>query len=88
MPDLRPDDQPPPSRRPLPVGPAVTALVLLALPIVALLLVPLYAKDEPELLGFPFFYWFQLLMVVVASALTYAAYVVVHRARRDRGGRR
>ncbi|MHA3701885.1 DUF3311 domain-containing protein [Jatrophihabitans sp. YIM 134969] len=88
MSDLRSTDQPPPDKRPLPVGPALAAVVLLAIPVVVLVIVPLYAREDPRLLGFPFFYWFQLLMVVVASLLTYAAYVIVQRARRGRGGRR
>ena len=88
MSDLRKADEPPADKRPLPPGPAIPALVLLAIPIVVLLIVPLYARQGPEFLGFPFFYWFQLLMVVVASALTYTAYVIVQRARRGRGNRR
>jgi membrane protein implicated in regulation of membrane protease activity len=88
MSDLRKSDQPPPDKRPLPVGPAVAAGILLLIPVVVLLIVPLYAKESPTLLGFPFFYWFQLLMVIVASVLTYAAYTIVQRARRGRGGRR
>ena len=89
MSDLRrTDPAPPPDKRPLPVGPAVAALVLLAIPVVVLLIVPLYAREKPELLGFPFFYWFQLAAVIGASVLTFAAYVVVQSARRGRGGRR
>ena len=88
MSDPRTTDPAPPGKRPLPPGPAVAAGVLLAIPVVVLLIVPLYAHKGPELLGFPFFYWFQLLMVVVASLLTYLAYTIVHRARRDRGDRR
>lgn len=73
-------------RRRLPAGAAATALVLLAVPIAVLLVVPLYARDAPAVLGFPFFYWFQLVWVVVASGLTSLAYLVVRRARQ--GGRR
>lgn len=77
-----------PRRRPLRPGPAIAALAALAVPVVVLLAVPLYARRGPELLGFPFFYWFQLAMVVAASALTYVAWAVVQRARRRPGGRR
>ena len=45
--------------------------VLLAIPIVALLWVPHYAKVEPRLFGFPFFFWYQFLWVFICSALTY-----------------
>jgi hypothetical protein len=69
-------------RRPLPVATQVTAGILLAIPIIALLLVPTYAKDGPRLWGFPFFYWYQLLWVFIAAAFTGAAYVVITRARR------
>jgi hypothetical protein len=88
MSDLRRDPEVPPEKRPLPVGPAVAAGLLLLVPIVVLLIVPLYAREDPTLLGFPFFYWFQLLMVIVASALTFVAFAIVQRARRGRGGRR
>jgi hypothetical protein len=88
MPDPRPDRPQAPGRGPLPVGPAVAALVLLAIPLVVLLIVPLYARRGPELFGFPFFYWFQLAMVVVASLLTMAAFTIVQRARRGKGGQR
>ncbi|GAA5023142.1 hypothetical protein GCM10023258_14130 [Terrabacter aeriphilus] len=55
--------------------------VLLAIPIVALMLVGTYAMDEPRLLGFPFFIWYQFLWVVLCSALTYSAYRIVLKAR-------
>jgi hypothetical protein len=49
------------------------------------LCVPLYDRMEPELFGFPFFYWFQLALIGVAVALTAAALAVAKRvARLDR----
>jgi hypothetical protein len=65
----------------------VLAGVLLAIPIIGLAIVPVYAKDGPRLWGFPFFYWYQFLWVFLASAFTWSAYVVIQRARRDRGSR-
>jgi Protein of unknown function (DUF3311) len=59
--------------------------VLLAIPCLALLLVPIYARSGPEVLGFPFFYWYQFLWVLLASAFTHSAYVVIRRARHDSG---
>ena len=88
MSDLRETGGRPPEKRPLPLGAALAAGGLLLIPIVVLLIVPLYARRGPELLGFPFFYWFQLAMVVVASLLTLAAYSIVQRARRGKGGPR
>jgi len=35
---------------------------------------PLYNKIEPTLFGIPFFYWFQLLWVLVSAALTAIVY--------------
>lgn len=72
------------SRR-LPTGTAVLVGVLLMIPVVALLLVGTYAKEGPELFGFPFFYWYQFLWVFLASAFTSAAFAVITRARRGRG---
>lgn len=36
--------------------------------------VPLYNRVEPTFIGLPFFYWFQLLLVVVGAALTAIIY--------------
>lgn len=55
--------------------------VLLVIPILALLWVPSYARTEPELFGFPFFFWYQFLWVFVCSALTYIAYRLTLSAR-------
>jgi len=35
---------------------------------------PLYNKAEPYFIGIPFFYWFQLLWVLVCAVLTAAVY--------------
>jgi len=56
--------------------------LLLLIPLVALALVPTYAKDGPHLWGFPFFYWYQFLWVFLASGFTWGAFVVIARARR------
>ena len=45
------------------------AQLLLLVPFVALLVVPLYAREEPSLLGFPFFYSYQLAWSVITIAL-------------------
>jgi hypothetical protein len=47
---------------------------LLLLPFIGLLWVPIYAKVDPELLGFPFFYWYQLAWVPISVAITYLVY--------------
>ena len=56
--------------------------VLLAPAVVLPLWVPLYDRETPAFLGFPFFYWFQFLLIVVAVALTYPAYLLSQRAER------
>ncbi len=35
---------------------------------------PLYNKVEPSLMGIPFFYWFQLLWVIVSALFTAVVY--------------
>jgi hypothetical protein len=52
--------------------------LLLAIPFLGLLYPPLYAKHDPELFGFPFFYWYQLAWVPVTALLTFAVYKKVH----------
>jgi uncharacterized BrkB/YihY/UPF0761 family membrane protein len=58
--------------------------VLLAISIVVPLLVSTYAKDEPRLWGFPFFYWYQLLWVFISAILVSICYRVVMREERKR----
>jgi hypothetical protein len=47
---------------------------LLALPFIGLLWVPFYATEDPELWGFPFFYWYQFAWVPITSLLTFIVY--------------
>jgi hypothetical protein len=47
---------------------------LLLLPFAGLLYPPLYATEDPELFGFPFFYWYQFAWVPVTAAVTYFVY--------------
>jgi len=74
--------------RRLPPGVVAAVAVLIIAPIVALLWVGSYAKEDPKLWGFPFFYWYQLLWVFIASACTWLAYTLVRHARRNQGGDR
>jgi hypothetical protein len=68
--------------RPLPPGVIAAVAVLILAPIVALMWVGSYSQEGPRLWGFPFFYWYQLLWVFIASGCTYLAYLLVHNARR------
>ncbi len=53
--------------------------VLLAIPIIFPLLVGTYAKAEPTLAGFPFFFWYQFLWIAIASALVFVCFQLVTR---------
>ena len=44
-------------------------LLLLLLPFAGLLYPPLYNRVDPQIFGFPFFYWYQLLWVFLTTAL-------------------
>jgi hypothetical protein len=48
--------------------------LLLVIPFLGLLYPPLYSRHDPELFGFPFFYWYQLAWVPVTAALTVIVY--------------
>ena len=48
---------------------------LLVLPSTIALCVPLYNTIDPRLLGFPFFYWFLLLLIPVSSIATLLVYL-------------
>ena len=56
---------------------------LLLVPIVVPLLVPLYNRVEPTLFGWPFFYWFQLLLVGLGVLTTVIVYRATRRSRSD-----
>ena len=55
---------------------------LLVIPLLGTLIPPLYNVRDPELLGFPFFYWYQIAWIPLSVAIT----AVVYRAMK-RGGR-
>jgi Protein of unknown function (DUF3311) len=43
-------------------------------PFLGLLYPPLYATEDPELFGFPFFYWYQFAWVPLTAGITYFVY--------------
>lgn len=55
--------------------------LLLLVGIVVPLLVPTYARVEPRLFGFPFFYWYQLMWVFLAAGLCFLSFVLLKRER-------
>ncbi len=48
--------------------------LILLLPFIGLLWLPFYNKAEPQLWGFPFFYWYQFIWVFVTSILIWIVY--------------
>ncbi len=76
---------PPPTighRRQPPIGVKVAAGILLAIPVAALMWVGSYTRATPRLLGFPFFYWYQLVWLFLATGCTTLAYLLLRRTGR------
>ncbi len=49
-------------------------LLLLLIPFVALLWPPFYNFDKPEFIGIPFFYWYQILWIILVAILMAIVY--------------
>lgn len=58
-------------------GRGVLAVLLLAVPIVLSLLVWTYAREDPNLGGIPFFFWYQFALIPVSAVCTLIAYRLV-----------
>jgi hypothetical protein len=58
-------------------------LWLLLLPWIAMIWVPSYNKVEPQLFDFPFFYWYQLLWVLISAFITALVYFKTKRRSSD-----
>jgi hypothetical protein len=59
-----------------PVRRVLWARLLLVLPFIAMLFVSSYNSAEPMLAGIPFFYWYQLLWILIGAALIAFVYAV------------
>jgi hypothetical protein len=57
------------------------AVVLLLIALASTLVVPIYARSTPKLGAFPFFYWYQLILVPVIAILCGIAYLLVRTRR-------
>jgi len=55
--------------------------LLLLVPVVAVLVVPIFNRAMPALWGFPFFYWYQMLWVILCSGVVGLVFLL-----EDRGG--
>ena len=55
----------------------VTVAVMLTVAIAGALWVPIYAHSLPKLGAFPFFYWYQLILVPVTAILCWICYLLL-----------
>jgi hypothetical protein len=51
-------------------------LLLLVIPFIVLLWPPFYNHTDPRLFDIPFFYWFQLLWIILTAIITAIVYFV------------
>jgi Protein of unknown function (DUF3311) len=58
--------------------------LLLLIPVLAVLAVPVFNRAGPALWGFPFFYWYQMLWVILCSAAAGAVFLI--ESARDQSG--
>lgn len=49
-------------------------LILLLIPFIGVLWPPFYNSYQPDFIGIPFFYWYQLLWILITAALTAIVY--------------
>jgi len=62
----------------LPARPVAWARLLLLIPFVAVLWVPFYNSVQPTLVGIPFFYWYQLLWIILGAVMIAIVYRLEH----------
>ena len=53
--------------------------LLLLIPYVAVLWVPFYNRVTPQIAGIPFFYWYQMLWIVLGAAVLLPIYLAEER---------
>ncbi len=51
-------------------------LLLLLIPFIVLLWPPFYDFRQPALFGIPFFYWFQMLWIIITAIITALVYFI------------
>jgi hypothetical protein len=62
------------------------AAVLLIVAVIGTLWVPIYARATPKLGVFPFFYWYQLILVPTVAILCWICYLLLRRPRPAQSG--
>jgi hypothetical protein len=50
--------------------------IFLFLPFIAMLWVSSYNSNSPEFMGFPLFYWYQFLWVLISAGITAIVYLL------------
>jgi hypothetical protein len=48
--------------------------LLLAVPLVGVLIPPIYNSDDPSVFGIPFFYWYQMVWIAISVVCTIVVY--------------
>jgi hypothetical protein len=71
-----------PAKRP---STLVTVAIMLTIAIMGSLWVPIFARMQPQLGGFPFFYWYQLMWVPIVAILAAAAFLLSRLVQRGNG---
>ncbi len=56
---------------------------LLVVPFVATLVPPFYARRAPDLFGFPFFYWYQLVWIGISALIVWFVYGMTREPRHE-----
>jgi hypothetical protein len=54
------------------------ARLLLILPIIAVLWVPFYNRTQPTLWSLPFYYWYQMLWILLGAVIIGLVYLLEH----------
>jgi hypothetical protein len=52
------------------------AFLILLIPFIVLIWPAFYNMDQPDLVGMPFFYWFQFLWIALTALLTAIVYML------------
>lgn len=61
----------------------VVATILLLAAVIGSFWVPIYARTTPKIGAFPFFYWYQLLLVPAVAIVAWIAFLVLRTGSRS-----
>ncbi|HUX22953.1 MAG TPA: DUF3311 domain-containing protein [Spirochaetia bacterium] len=54
--------------------------LLLIIPFIATMFPSFYSFEKPQVWGFPFFYWYQMLWVIISAVITFVVYQATRKA--------